>query len=343
MTDIRSLLPDEMKLPGYRAKQIFGWLQRKGVSSFDEMTNLPKDMRAQMAERFFIAPCEIARKQVSAMDGTVKYLFKLHDGETVESVVMGYEHGRSICVSSQAGCRMGCKFCASGQNGLARDLLAGEMLAQLHAARNDLGTAITHIVLMGMGEPLDNYDNTLRFIQLASHPDGLNISQRRISLSTCGIVPQIDRLAGERLGVTLSVSLHAPNDKIRAELMPVNRKYPMDKLLAACGRYAQTTGRRISFEYAMLRGINDSVECAEELAGRLRGQMSHVNLIPANETSAGYTKSKTEDIKAFQGVLEKHHINVTVRRSLGRDIDAACGQLRSQDTGHRSQGGHPES
>ena len=333
--DLRSLFPEELRealapSPAYRAKQAFDWLQRKGAASAAEMTDLPKALRVQMGERFLIASCEIARKQVSDIDGTVKYLFRLHDGETVESVVMRYEYGHSICLSTQAGCKMGCAFCASGVNGLTRNLLAGEMLAQMHAAQNDLGLTVSRAVLMGVGEPLDNYDNVLRFLRLVSHPDGLCVSQRKLSLSTCGLVPRIDRLAGEQLGITLSVSLHAPSDEIRSGIMPVNRAYPMDDLLAACRRYIDQTGRRVSFEYAMLRGVNDSADCARELARRLGGMLCHVNLIPANDTALGFQKSEPARVKAFQAVLEGAHINVTVRRSLGRDISAACGQLRQQ-------------
>ena len=337
MLDLRSLLPDELaaalsplSLPGYRINQIFGWLQRRGAQDAAAMTSLPKDLRMQLDGEYLITSCEIVRKQEST-DGTRKYLFRLYDGNTVESVVMQYEHGRSICVSTQAGCRMGCVFCASGANGLARDLLPGEMLAQVQAAQNDLGTAISHVVLMGMGEPLDNYDNTLPFLRLASHPEGLNIGQRKISLSTCGLVPQIGRLAGERLGLTLSVSLHAPNDEIRGALIPINRKYPVAELLAACRRYTEATGRRVSFEYAMFAGVNDSEACARELAQRLKGMLCHVNLIPANNLPGNaFRRSAHETIRAFQGILEKSGIAATVRRSLGRDIDAACGQLRHQ-------------
>jgi len=337
MTDLRSLYPEELQsvlaplnLPDYRIKQIFGWLQRCGAQSAGEMTNLPKELRRQLEEQFFISSCEIVKKQESS-SGARKYLFRLHDGETIESVLMQYSHGWSVCVSSQAGCKMGCDFCASGQHGFARDLSGGEMLAQVHAAQKDLGKSISHIVLMGMGEPLDNYGNTLKFLRLASHPEGLNIGQRKISISTCGLVPRIDQLAGERLGVTLSISLHAPNDELRGKLMPVNRAYPVEALLSACKRYAKSTGRRISFEYALFRDVNDSPEHARELAGKLKGMLCHVNLIPANPVPAlGYDRSRPEQIRAFQDILEQSGLAVTVRRSLGGDIDAACGQLRHQ-------------
>ena len=346
MTDLRSLNPEELQsalaplqLPDYRANQIFDWLQCRGVGSAGEMTNLPKDLRTQLEQDYSISSCEIVRKQQSA-SGAAKYLFRLQDGQAIESVVMRYSYGYSVCVSTQAGCRMACAFCASGRHGFTRDLLPGEMLAQIHAAQNDLGESISHVVLMGMGEPLDNYDNTVKFLRLATHPQGLNLSQRKISLSTCGLVPQIDRLAGEHLGVTLSVSLHAPNDALRDRLMPVNRAYPIKELLAACGRYAKATGRRISFEYALLRDVNDSQEHAKELVGRLKGMLCHVNLIPANPVpELGFQRSKPERMRVFQDILEQSGLAVTVRRSLGGDIDAACGQLAA--CGRHQKGGTP--
>ena len=344
MIDLRSLFPDELRealaplrLPDYRAKQIFDWLQRRGAQSVAEMAYLPKDLRVRLEKDFFISSCEIVRKQESA-SGARKYLFRLDDGETIESVVMRYAYGYSVCVSTQVGCRMACAFCASGRHGLTRDLLPGEMLAQVQAAQNDLGEKISHIVLMGMGEPLDNYDNTVKFLRLACHAEGLNIGQRKISLSTCGLVPQIDRLAGERLGVTLSISLHAPNDELRSRLMPVNKAYPIGALLAACGRYAKATGRRVSFEYALLRDVNDKTEHAKELANRLKGMLCHVNLIPANPVpELGFHRSRPEQVREFQGILERSGLAVTVRRSLGGDIDAACGQLAA--CGQHQKGG----
>ena len=345
MTDLRSLLPEELaaalsslRLPPYRVRQIFDWLQRVGVPNAAAMTNLPKGLRAHLDGQFLITSCEPLRRQESA-DGTRKYLFRLHDGNAVETVAMRYEHGHSVCVSTQVGCRMGCTFCASGLNGCARDLLPGEMLAQIQAAQDDLGVTVSHVVLMGMGEPLDNYDSTLRFLRLLSHPEGMHVSQRKISLSTCGLVPQIDRLAGERLGLTLSVSLHAPNDELRSRLMPVNRRWPLDELLAACRRYIRATGRRVSFEYALFAGVNDSEACARELAQKLKGMLCHVNLIPANALPGGaLRRSGNETIRAFQGILEKSGVAVTVRRALGREIEAACGQLRRQEAGSRSEG-----
>jgi 23S rRNA (adenine2503-C2)-methyltransferase len=319
-------------MPRFRAAQIFDWLHQKGAARFDEMTNLSKAQRTALAERFWIAPCEIAKKQISAPDGTVKYLFRLHDGETVEGVVMRYRYGNSMCVSTQVGCRMGCRFCASGQHGLVRNLLPGEILGQLASARRDLGESISRVVLMGMGEPLENYDNVLRFLRLVSHPEGFNIGQRRLSLSTCGLTPQIKRLQGEGLGLTLSVSLHAPNDKIRNALMPVNRAYPMQTLLRVCADYASATSRRISFEYALFDGCNDSDACAKELGARLGKLLCHVNLIPANPVEAlGFRRSKPERIKAFAQLLGQQGISVTVRRSLGGEIGAACGQLRQSN------------
>ena len=335
MTDLRSLFPEELRdtlaplnLPAYRAEQIFDWLQRRDAQSAGEMDNLPKDLRNRLAQDFFIASCGIVQKQAST-SGARKYLFRLYDGECIESVVMRYSYGYSVCVSTQAGCKMACAFCASGQHGFTRNLLPGEMLAQIHAAQKDLGESISHVVLMGMGEPLDNYGNTVKFLRLATHPQSLHIGQRKISISTCGLVPQMDRLAGEGLGVTLSVSLHAPNDELRGKLMPVNKAYPIGELLAACGRYAKATGRRISYEYALLRDVNDSPEHAKELAGRLKGMLCHVNLIPANPVpELGFARSKPERVRAFQEILAQSGLAVTVRRSLGGDINAACGQLR---------------
>jgi len=294
------------------------------------MTNLPKELRAQLEQECFISSCEMIKKQESSSVAR-KYLFRLRDGETIESVAMRYSYGWSVCVSSQAGCRMACAFCASGQQGFSRDLLPGEMLAQVQAAQNDLGEAISHIVLMGMGEPLDNYENTVKFLRLATHPEGLHIGQRKISISTCGLVPQIDMLANERLGVTLSISLHAPNDALRTRLMPINKAYPMAELLASCKRYAKNTGRRISLEYALFRDVNDSPEHARELVGRLKGLLCHVNLIPANAVpELGFQRSRPEQVRVFQSTLEQCGLAVTVRRSLGGDIDAACGQLRKR-------------
>lgn len=273
----------------------------------------------------------IEKKLVSQADGTVKYLFRLPDGEFCESVVMEYKHGKSICISTQIGCRMGCSFCASTKAGFVRHMTPSEIIEQVYAAQRDLNCRIGHIVLMGIGEPLDNYDNVLRFLSLVSDERGNNLSLRHVSLSTCGLVDRIDRLAKEHLGLTLSVSLHAPNDTIRNQTMPVSKRWPMETLLLACRRYAEETGRRVSFEYALIRNLNDSMACADELAKRLSGMLCHVNLIPVNEIrETAYHRSETARILAFQQRLTKHGINATVRRTLGADINAACGQLRRE-------------
>ncbi|MBQ3498646.1 MAG: 23S rRNA (adenine(2503)-C(2))-methyltransferase RlmN [Clostridia bacterium] len=318
-------------LPSFRAKQVWQWLHQKGVASFDEMTNLSKQLRDTLSDKYVIKFCEVERKSVSALDGTVKYLFRLYDGQFIESVLMKYKYGYSLCVSTQVGCRMNCAFCATGVGGFIRNLSAAEILSQIHAAQNDMDIKVSHIVLMGMGEPMDNYENVIRFLRLVNNDDGLNIGMRNISLSTCGIIPGIKNLQGENLQLTLSVSLHAPNDNIRTKLMPVNKKYPVDELLSACREYADVTSRRISYEYAMFGGVNDSDECAVELAEKLKGTLAHINLIPANDvTESGLKSSTPERIKHFSEILEKAGRNVTVRRSLGGDIDASCGQLRSK-------------
>ena len=318
--------------PPYRAGQAFHWLHQ-GAESFQEMTNLSKSLRLQLAERYEIACAQAVRKLVS-VDGTVKYLFRMNDGELVESVLMRYHHGISICISTQVGCKMNCSFCATGRSGFSRNLLPSEMLAQIQSAQRDEGVRVSNVVLMGMGEPLDNYENVLRFLRLVSCPEGMNIGMRHISLSTCGLVDQIYRLAEEKLPLTLSVSLHAPNDAIRNQTMPVNRRWNVEALLKACRHYAKQTGRRISFEYAMIRGVNDSDGCARELVGRLRGMPAHVNLIPVNDvTGTGYQKSRVERQRAFAAILEAAGCTATVRRTLGSDIEASCGQLRRKHEG----------
>lgn len=334
--DILSLnlaeLTEEIKtlgLPLFRAGQIYRWLHKVGVQSFSEMTDLSLPLRESLNDNFVIFSCDIEKKQVSEYDSTVKYLFSLHDGEYIESVVMKYKYGYSVCVSSQVGCRMGCKFCASTLQGVVRNLSPSEILSQIYAAERDLGVRVSHVVMMGMGEPLDNFDNVMKFLELITDENGKNISMRHISLSTCGIVPKIYALAEKKLQLTLSVSLHAPNDSIRSSMMPVNRKWQVSELIKACRAYTERTSRRISFEYALVNGKNDTPASAEELAGLLKGMLCHINLIPVNEvTETGLRKSPPARVRNFSDILSKKGFAVTVRRELGSDIDAACGQLR---------------
>ena len=333
MTDLKSMtLPEigallrEMGEPAFRGKQVFSWLHR-GAESFDDMTNLPKALREKLKASCKLTPPQRARKQVSRLDGTIKYLWELSDGNCIESVVMQYHHGNTICISSQVGCRMGCAFCASTVAGKVRNLTPGEMLDQVIFSQKDSGLPISNIVLMGIGESLDNLDAVLRFLELVNHPDGLNIGMRHISLSTCGLIPGIDRLAQLQLQLTLSVSLHAPDDETRSSIMPVNRAYPVDALFDACHRYFEATGRRISFEYAMIDGVSDRDWQADLIAKKLRGMPGHVNLIPLNDVVESKLKPSRR-ITAFQKRLESHGVTATVRRSLGGDIDASCGQLR---------------
>lgn len=316
--------------PSYRADQVYGWLV-KGVNTFDEMSNLPKSLREKLKSIFYIADVKIEKRLISNYDDTKKYLLKLYDNEYIESVLMKYHHGYTICISTQVGCKMGCKFCATGKSGFLRNLTASEMLYQIKAIEKDNNIRISNVVLMGMGEPLDNYENVIRFLKLVSSEDNLNIGMRHISLSTCGIVDKIYDLAKENFQLTLSISLHAPNDEIRNKIMPINKRYNIDELLKACKYYADKTKRRISFEYAMISGVNDTKECALELFYKLRGILCHVNLIPLNSTSfedRTLEKSKDYDIKQFVEILSKKGIPVTVRRTLGEDINASCGQLR---------------
>lgn len=337
LKDIRSLSFSELSeeiirlgFPKFRVNQIFSWLHEKCVSSFDEMTNISKDMRLKLSENFILESPQINTKLVSKIDDTVKYLFEFSDGEYVESVVMKYKYGYSICISTQVGCKMGCTFCASAIGGFVRNLAVGEMLSEIYTAQNDLNVKISHLVLMGTGEPLDNYDNVLKMLDLITDEKGQNMSMRNISLSTCGIVPKIYDLAEKKFGLTLSVSLHAPNNTIRSNSMPINHKYDIDELLKACKYYADTTSRRISFEYAMIQGLNDSDECAFELAKRLKGILCHVNLIPVNNVrETSYVKSSVERQKKFIDILASRGITATVRRTLGSDINASCGQLRA--------------
>ena len=336
--DLKSMTLAEMEAafaalgePKFRAKQVFVWLH-KGARSFDEMTNLSKSLRAKLDSLYDITAPEVARKQVSKKDGTIKYLWRLSDGNCVESVVMQYHHGNTVCISSEVGCLMGCKFCASTLGGLVRRLRPSELLDQVLFSQIDSGLPISNIVLMGIGEPLDNFDAVMRFLELVNSPDGMNIGMRHISLSTCGLVDKIKLLAEKKLQLTLSVSLHAPNDEIRSRTMPVNRKWNVEQLLKACRYYSDVTGRRISFEYAMISGVNDSDACANELASRLRGIIAHVNLIPVNDvTGTGYRKSGEERLRKFTAILEKRGITATVRRTLGSDIEASCGQLRRRN------------
>ena len=318
----------ELNQPAFRAKQVFSWLH-KGVTSYDEMTNLPKALRDILAEKYPLYTPKVLRKQESQKDGTVKYLWALEDGNCVETVLMRYHYGNSVCISTEVGCKMGCAFCASTLAGFVRQLEPSEMLDQVLFTQLDSGQPISHIVLMGIGEPLDNYDNVMRFLELVNDPEGMNISMRHISLSTCGLVPMIDKLAEKKLQLTLSVSLHAPSDEVRNTIMPVNKAYPTQELLAACRRYYQKTGRRISFEYAMIDGVNDTPESAKLLIKRLKGLSAHVNLIPLNHVEESPLKPSTKhSVAQFQKMLEDAGIPATVRRSLGGDIDASCGQLR---------------
>ena len=333
MTDLNSMTPEELagyfktlNQPAFRAGQVFRWLHR-GVESFDEMTNLPKSLRETLKETCVLTVPAAERKQVSGEDGTVKYLWRLTDGNCIETVLMRYQHGNTVCVSSQVGCNMGCVFCASTLGGKVRDLTPSEILDQVIFTQKDSGEAISNIVMMGIGEPLDNFDNVLRFLTLVNHPDGVNIGMRHISLSTCGLIKQIDKLAPLGLHLTLSVSLHAPDNGTRSLLMPVNRGAGVDALMETCRRYFEATGRRISYEYAMIDGVNDSDVQADRLAELLRGQPGHVNLIPLNDVAES-TLRPSRRVRQFQQRLENHGITATVRRRLGSDIDASCGQLR---------------
>ena len=317
--------------PKFRAKQIFKWLSL-GVTDFDEMSDISKALRAKLGEISYISKITIVRKLVSKIDKTTKYLFKLGDGNTVEAVIMYYKHGITICISSQVGCRMGCKFCASTIGGLVRNLSAGEILDEVIFAQKDIGERISNIVMMGIGEPLDNFDNVIKFLKNVNDPLGLNIGYRHISLSTCGIVKNIVELEKADIPITLSISLHAPTNDLRSEIMPVNKAYDVDTLIDACRHYVNTTKRRISFEYTLINGVNDSENVARILAKKLKGMLCHVNLIPVNEVDeTGFKKSGRQTVEKFTKVLEKNGITTTVRRKLGSDINASCGQLRRAD------------
>ena len=322
----------ELGQPAFRGKQVYTWLH-KGVRSYEEMTNLPKAFRDVLAEKYPIRAPKVVRKQESSRDGTIKYLWELSDGNCVETVLMRYNYGNTVCISTEVGCRMGCAFCASTIGGLVRRLEPYEMLDEVLFTQIDSGLPISRIVLMGIGEPLDNFENVLRFLELVNSPEGMNISMRHISLSTCGLVPKIDELAKRKLQIALAISLHGPNDEIRDKIMPVNKAYPMDVLLAACRRYYDATSRRIHFEYAMIDGVNDREQDAKELLRRLKGLPAHFNLIPLSHVEESPLKpSSKAAVAKFQKILEDGGITATVRRTLGGDIDASCGQLRRKYT-----------
>lgn len=336
--DIRSLTQEQMtelavrygEKP-FRGKQLFHWVHAKMVSDFSEISNLPQRFLGRLAEEYVVSGFQIRKKQMSSNGDTAKYLFSLADGNLIESVWMKYHHGNSVCISSQVGCRMGCTFCASTLSGLSRNLTAGEMLSQIYEIQKETGERVSNVIVMGMGEPLDNYENLLAFLRLVSDADGICISQRSITVSTCGLVERIRELKEERLPITLAISLHAPNDMIRRQMMPVAKTYGMEEILSVCREYIDDTGRRITFEYSLIDGVNDKRAHAEELAGRLRGMNCHVNLIPLNEVKERTgRRSREGNIREFKKILEKNRINVTVRREMGSDIDAACGQLRNR-------------
>lgn len=335
-TDIKSLTYEQLNnkvtqlgLPSFRTKQIYKWLHQTGVSSFDEMTNISKDLRSRLENEFYISSCVIEDKYKSKLDETVKYLFRLSDSEYIESVVMKYKYGYTICVSSQVGCKMGCTFCASTLAGFKRNLTAGEIESQIHAAQKDLDIRISHVVMMGIGEPLDNFENVIAFLNNVNSTDGLNISMRNITISTCGLVDKIYKLMDMDLQLTLTISLHAPNNVIRSKTMPVNNKFPIEEVLEACQKYSNKTGRRISFEYTLIKGVNDRECDAFELVDRLKGILCHVNLIPVNDVKErGNVRGSRESIEKFCSILKNNGINATIRRTLGADINASCGQLR---------------
>lgn len=336
--DLRSMYLEEIEKAlsdmgekAFRAKQIFNWLHKKQVTRIDEMTNISVNLRERLSAEYSFSQLEIVERLVSKNDGTIKYLFDLGNNTIIESVFMKYSYGNAVCISSQAGCRMGCSFCASTVDGLERNLLAGEMLSQIYEIQRDTGERISNIVIMGSGEPLDNYDNLIRFLTIINSKEGAEIGHRHITVSTCGLVEKIYELADLRLQINLAVSLHAPNDEIRQKTMPVAKKYTMDKLLSAVKYYGDTTKRRVTYEYALISGVNDSNENASELAGRLKGTLCHVNLIPVNDVKENnYIRSTEETIKRFAGILQGCGIETTVRRRLGSDINAACGQLRKR-------------
>ena len=345
--DIRSMYMDELEnwmkaegQPAFRAKQVFQWLHEKYVASAEEMTNLPKDLRTKLSESGIVTIKEELRQE-SASDGTVKFLYRLQDDQLIETVFMRHDYGNSVCISSQAGCRMGCRFCASTIGGLVRNLTASEMLEQIYASSRAMGERISHVVVMGTGEPLDNYENLIRFLRLLTDEKGYNLSARNITVSSCGIVPRIYDLANENLPITFALSLHAPTDEERKELMPVAHRYTLAETLDACRAYFDRTGRRVTFEYSLVKGKNDSKEQAIKLAKLLAGMNCHVNLIPINPVEEReYEKSDQDSIAKFKLTLEKNHINATIRKSMGSDIDAACGQLRRKYAFHHQEDSH---
>ncbi|MBE5993526.1 MAG: 23S rRNA (adenine(2503)-C(2))-methyltransferase RlmN [Paenibacillaceae bacterium] len=335
-TDIKSLNLEELTAflvsageKPFRAKQLYEWIHQKLAASYDEMTNLPKTLKEKLSEMADLPSLTVVEEKISQIDGTRKYLFGLSDGNVIESVLMKYKHGNSVCISSQVGCRMGCRFCASTLDGLERNLSPAEMLDQIYRIQNITGERVSNIVVMGSGEPLDNYENLVQFIRLLTDENGLNISQRNVTVSTCGIVPGILKLAEEKFQITLALSLHAPNDEVRKSLMPVANRYPLSDVLKACHTYFEKTGRRITFEYSLVSGVNDNLKEASALATLLKAQHGHINLIPVNPIKErDYVQSDRKAIEAFKNLLEKNGINVTIRREMGRDINGACGQLR---------------
>lgn len=348
--DIKSLNYEELMKAmeqlgekSFRGKQIYQWLHQKSVESFEQMTNISKTLQEKMKENFYIAKTEMVDKLTSKDGSTTKFLFALEDGKVIESVLMKYKHGNSVCISSQVGCRMGCNFCASTLGGLERNLTVSEMLGQIYAIMNISGERVSNVVVMGTGEPFDNYENLVKFIKMLTDEHGYNLSQRNITVSTCGIVEKIHQLAQEKLQITLAISLHAPNDAARKKLMPIANKYTIKEILEACDTYYKATGRRISFEYSLVKNENDSREYAIELAGLLRGKNCHVNLIPVNPIKErNYKDSDLAYIQDFKLTLEKFGINVTIRREMGRDIDAACGQLRKSYMDKKGEKGHED-
>jgi 23S rRNA (adenine2503-C2)-methyltransferase len=341
MIDIKSLNLEELTEllvgfgeKGFRAKQIYQWLHEKQAGSFEEMTNIPKSLIATLEENCELVSLKKEAVQISKLDGTRKYLFSLADGNVIESVLMKYKHGNSVCISSQVGCRMGCRFCASTLDGLVRGLTPSEMLEQIYQIGRDIGERISNVVVMGTGEPLDNYDNLLKFIRLLTDENGLHISQRNLTVSTCGIVPRMRELAEQKLQITLALSLHASSQEKRLELMPVANKYDITEVIEACRYYFEQTGRRVTFEYSLVAGVNDTDEDASRLAALVKGMNCHVNLIPVNPIKErSYRQPDTRAVAAFKNKLEKNAINVTIRREMGRDIDGACGQLRKRYMG----------